>query len=74
MLITRASDVSGVVRTKDLNVTPEQIEAYNSGGLLQDCFPNLSGSDREFIKTGITDEEWNSMFGEEFIEEMHNDI
>jgi hypothetical protein len=30
--------------------------------LLQDAFPRLSPSDREFIKSGITDEEWDELF------------
>lgn len=29
---------------------------------IQQAFPNLSAADREFILTGITDEEWNQMF------------
>jgi hypothetical protein len=65
MLITRKSAVSGVVRTIDLPITEEQINNYNNGTLLQEAFPNLSPADREFFKSGITDEEWRNIFGPE---------
>jgi len=28
-------------------------------------FPNLNSSEREFLMTGVTDEEWNRVFGEQ---------
>jgi hypothetical protein len=37
----------------------EQISRWRTGELIQDAMPNLSADDREFIKTGITPEEWN---------------
>ena len=63
MNITRKSPFTGAIHTLDLPVTEAQLEAYDRGALLQDAFPNLSAGDREFIKTGITNDEWNSMFG-----------
>jgi hypothetical protein len=63
MLITRTSTLSGITRTLDLDVTPAQVELYSAGGvLLQDAFPQLTMAEREFIKTGITAEEWDEMF------------
>lgn len=62
MKITRKSMISGKEHTKDLDITPEQVEAYFAGTLLQDAFPNLSKEDREFFKTGITAEEWDATF------------
>jgi hypothetical protein len=53
---------TGEVRTLDLPVTEEQITAYLAGELLQNAFPHLSAGEREFIKTGITDEEWDELF------------
>lgn len=44
----------------DLNVTQEQLDQYESGDvLIQDVFPHLTPAEREFIMTGITEEEWN---------------
>jgi hypothetical protein len=59
MELTRTSKLTGVTRTMNLNVTQEQLNEYQSGALIQDVFPHLSASEREFIMTGITDEEWN---------------
>jgi hypothetical protein len=63
--ITRKSLFSGVTRTRELNITQTQIDAYLNGALIQDAFPQLSADDREFIKTGITPEEWDALFGGE---------
>ena len=58
MLIERRSLMSGITRTRDLDVTPAQLRAWDTGTLVQDAFPNLSADDREFLMTGITPEEW----------------
>jgi hypothetical protein len=62
MLITRTSRISGKIRTLDIPVTQEQLDAWYNGELIQKAMPNLTASQREFIKTGITDEEWDEMF------------
>jgi hypothetical protein len=33
------------------------------GKLIQDAMPELSADEREFVKTGITGEEWDQLFG-----------
>ena len=62
MIIARVSQLSGILRLVDLPITEGQIEAYQNGALLQNAFPQLSPSEREFFKSGITDEEWQSAF------------
>ena len=65
MLITNKSKVSGKVRSMELDVTEAQLNRYNSGRFtLQDCFPNLTPDEREFIKSGITADEWEETFGQ----------
>jgi hypothetical protein len=65
MKITRTSMLSGKTTSMELDVTMEQLHAYHGEeALLQDAFPNLNADEREFIKTGITSEEWDSAFGE----------
>jgi len=61
MQITRKSFMTGITRTVDLDVTQQQLDNYENGVLLQNAFPNLSPSEREFIKSGITDGEWESL-------------
>lgn len=63
MLITRTSRHSGETRTLDIDVTLEQLDRYYKGGtLIQHAFPNITAAEREFIKTGITQEEWDEIF------------
>jgi hypothetical protein len=65
MKVVRTSMVSGKVREWDLDITEDQIIAYNNGALVQDAFPNLNADDREFLMTGITPDEWDSLWGSE---------
>ena len=62
MEVTRTSALTGNTRTLDLNVTMEQMFAFVNGALLQEAFPQLTAEEREFIKTGITAEEWDAVF------------
>jgi hypothetical protein len=65
MLITRKSQISGIVRSKEINITPEQLKAWENGALIQRVVPQLSESDRVFIISGSTDEEWEETFKRE---------
>lgn len=67
--ITRTSRLSGRVHTLDLDVSEDQIQAYEGGALIQEAFPHLSAADREFILTGITAGEWEAMMGDDDEEE-----
>ena len=70
MKITRTSQLSGIERTLDLDVTEEQMLRFEnrkiSGEYIQNIFSNLKASDREFILTGITDDEWYEAFGTDY--------
>jgi hypothetical protein len=63
MLITRTS-VFGVTRSKELNVTPEQIARWEQGELAQNVFTQLNADDREFIISGNTTEDWERLFAD----------
>ena len=66
MLIMRISPLTGEVNEMELDITPAGLELYEEFGvLLQDAFPNLTPAQREFIKSGITPEEWYDFFGED---------
>lgn len=66
MLVTRVSVISRKENSMELDVTQDQLNRYEFGlGLIQDIFPNLKCEEREFIKTGITPQEWEELFGVE---------
>ena len=65
MIVTRKSPISGKIHSLDLDITEEQVAAWQAGAYIQNAFPNLSPDEREFLKTGITAEEWEAMFGGE---------
>jgi hypothetical protein len=68
IVVVAKSDFSGRITHREIEIQLEKFEkgmdAWNNGKLIQKAFPDLSASDREFIKSGITDEEWNEMFFE----------
>lgn len=64
MLIIRKSPFTGSLNTMEIPVTQEELNCYfNNNNYIQDVFPHLTPSQREFIKTGITDKEWEDEFG-----------
>lgn len=65
MKIERVSPLTGKTNVMELDVTEQQFELWRGGMYIQDAFPNLDADQREFIKTGYTKEDWDSMFGEE---------
>jgi hypothetical protein len=65
MMVTRKSMMSGEVRTLNLDVTNQQLQRWRAGELIQNVMPKLTPSEREFIITGVTDEEWEDSMREE---------
>ena len=65
MLIKRTSMATGVTRELDIPVTQEQVDGRMDGAMVQYAFPSLTAGQREFLMTGITDEEWEEIFPEE---------
>lgn len=64
--ITRTSMLSGIKRTRAIDITEEQLKQWEAGlDLIQNIAPNISADDREFILTGSTPEEWDEEFKED---------
>ena len=63
MKITRVSPFSNKKATLEIDVTARQIASWEKGELIQDAMPNLTPAEREFIKMGITPDEWDDRFG-----------
>lgn len=63
MRIARKSPLTGKINVMELDVTEEQLERYSRReGLIQNVFPHLTPAEREFIKTGYTQEDWDTLF------------
>jgi hypothetical protein len=61
MLIIRESVLSGEENSMELDVTEEQMIRWKNGELIQHVMPHLSPDEREFIMTGITQDEWRAL-------------
>ena len=60
--LTKTSILTGKTSTMTLPITQDQLDLYNNTKVnIQDVFPNLDSGQREFIKTGITQEEWDKL-------------
>jgi hypothetical protein len=65
MEITKKSSLTGVEHTMDIDVTLEQLwRIENRTDLVQRIVPHLPPAEREFLLTGITDEEWQLAFAD----------
>lgn len=66
MNITRKSMVSGKTNTIEIPMTEKEweiaVDKWHKGAMIQEAFPTLTAEQREFIKTGITGEEWDGIF------------
>lgn len=65
MKIVRKSPLTGLISTREIDVTESQIRAWENGELIQDVMPDLSADDREFIISGCTPEDFDKLFPEE---------
>jgi hypothetical protein len=67
MKLMRISPFTGKTNTLDLPIGEhdfhQAIARWNDGAMIQDAFPMLNAGEREFIKTGITPQEWDNLFG-----------
>lgn len=55
--------------TRTMKLTRDQYEGYLTGSLvIQEALPHLTKGEREFLMTGITDEEWNAAFKDDAVE------
>jgi len=66
--VTRTSPFTGNRHTLTLNIGQREFDAafarWQEGEMIQDAFPTLDAGEREFVKTGITPQEWADTFGE----------
>lgn len=71
--IVRLSPVSFRENSITVEVEQADLDSYNKGALVQNCFPYLTPAEREFIISGCTEEDWNSLFGPDGLGEESED-
>lgn len=62
MTITMTHPVTGKDNDMELDVTNEQLQAWENGTLIQEAMPNLTEDEREFLITGLLPGEFERMF------------
>lgn len=64
------SMLTGREHSMEIPMTPDEFKEcykkWQDGSLIQDAFPMLDFGEREFIKTGITPDEWESLMNQGF--------
>ena len=59
--IERTSPFTGMVNEMEIKLDPNDYVNWKNGVNIQDAFPYLTADEREFIKTGITPEDWATL-------------
>lgn len=59
MLIKRTSILTGKTHEMEIPVSKTQIHNWQLGCLIQNVMPELTPEEREFVRSGITPDEWN---------------
>lgn len=66
MIVKRKSAISGIEHQKDIPVDPNDMMMWEYGaGNIDELMPYLTNTDRDFILSGITQNEWTEAFMEE---------
>jgi hypothetical protein len=65
MKVAIRSLVSGAINHMELDVTQEQLDRWENGELVQNVMPHLTADEREFLISGCTSAEFESLWPEE---------
>ena len=65
MVVVAVSSLTGRKHAMPLEITEAQVYDWVNGASIQDAMPNLSPEGREFLMTGATQVEWDSLFSDE---------
>ena len=61
-IVCRKSPVTGQFNQMEMKFNAEDYKDWQNGVLIQDAMPYLSPDEREFLMTGCTPEDWDTMF------------
>jgi hypothetical protein len=67
MKVIKTSSLSGIEHVVELDITYEELirveNRFHTKELIQNIVPKLTSGEREFLKSGITEKEWENTFG-----------
>lgn len=63
MVVTKISILSGIKSDRELDITMTQLIRIAKGEHVQNVVPHLSPEEREFLISGMTEEEQQEIFG-----------
>ena len=73
----KLKNMKGKEVTKNLPISDTELlegfRKYNQGQYIQDAFNELDSSDREFLLTGLSDDEWADI-GDEWMKDLIDDL
>lgn len=73
MIVEKISLFSGKVNRMELDITEQQLQQWHNGQLVQRAFPHLTATEREFLLTGMSEEEQEEVFKSEYHDEKDFD-
>ena len=53
--------MTGKINTMEITMDPSDYVAWKNGMMIQNALPYLTANEREFIKTGLVEDEWDTM-------------
>lgn len=69
MKITKTSPLTCKENTMDIDITEDELYQVENrrmiGKKIQDIIPHISKDQREFLMSGYTQDDWDTMFGKE---------
>jgi len=67
--LTKVSRLTKKTNTVVLRISQEDydrgMQEWNAGAMIQYAFPTLSSTEREFVLSGITPDEWDHFLGDD---------
>lgn len=65
MKVEMRSRMTNRLHVREIEITEEEWRRIQDGELVHLVVPHLSPGDREYLISGITNEEWESYFGKD---------
>lgn len=64
-MVRRTSTFTGAYHERLIRLDIHDYVRWRNGEPIQDAMPYLSKAEREYLITGVPEEEWQGLFGEE---------